>query len=146
MKAPSWKELVGGRCIIKKLEIGSNPVEVIITEVSPSGEFVKIHLIDANLVAWAKCEDFELCEILPHITPLGLQIAAMRLLEELRQGDSVVVEIHQPNEDGDGPNNELITVNAEWTGWDDVDYRGATLHEALQRALTHKKTHDSQTK
>ena len=66
-----WRELVGRRALVRNVKqpAGSNPIEVIVVEVAPSGEFVLFFLPTTNLKVWETAVDNLLVETLPnHIT------------------------------------------------------------------------------
>lgn len=142
--------MVGGRALIKSIEIGNSaPMEVLVLEITNSKAWVKVTIYPPqgpHMAVWLKADDYELLEHLPINTPLGHAFEAWQVLEKLRQGDAPSITVHQPNEDGDGHNNELIEVNAEWTKWEDVAYRGESLLVCFQRALADRHVREKQIK
>jgi|SRR5882757_1727554 len=60
-----------------------------------------------------------------------------RMIDQLRNaGIATSISIHQPNDDPDTLNDqECVTINADWTNWEDRDYRAASVDVCLAQAL-----------
>lgn len=58
-----------------------------------------------------------------------------RLIEQLRQEEGASLELCCSNPDFNHLPHEMITFNAAWTGWKDLELRGDTLLAICEEAL-----------
>ena len=70
-----------------------------------------------------------------------INLRCMALIEELRTGVAETVMIYQPNDDEfcQDDEQEMVCINGEWTGFEDRNFSGQTLLEALTNAVRAKR-------
>lgn len=64
MNETDWKELIGKRCLIATDRWGEKVIEVVVLEVSPNGNYIKVRFVKTGDIRWLKKWATELhCEL-----------------------------------------------------------------------------------
>lgn len=138
MKAPAWKELVGGRIVAQKDVQDHGPVECTVVELSPSGALVKLHIPHANVVVWQKVAEWEVLEILPPVSALEEIVETQKQLTTIRMTHDLTISY--------AGSDTMVHIMGRGDGYNAKPFRGETLLEALTRAAQHVTSLDSKTK
>jgi hypothetical protein len=135
----NWKELIGGRVLIQKADFTDRqaiPMEVVLTELSPSGKCFKALWVMSNQSFWQNCTDFEVLETLPPESPQAVAMLCHKLIESLRndcEGASVMIPCDNPDPDGHD-DQVAVDVMGDWNGFKEERFYADTLLNALMKA------------
>jgi hypothetical protein len=134
----NWKEMVGGRVLIKNVDVCHNGTsEVLVLEVSPKGSSVKFSTVESMpQIWWVNAEDFHVTEILPARAALCVMMECWQMVEAMRadEGNMVTLVCDNPDPHMGGVESKVIVSN-EYTGWEDKEYTGLSVHHALTNAI-----------
>jgi len=138
MNKTNWKEMVGGRVLIKATDVCQEGTsEVIVIEVSPKGTSVKFSTVEPMpQIWWVNAEDFHVTEILPARAALCVMMECWQMVEAMRadEGNMVTLVCDNPDPHMGGVESKVIVSN-EYTGWEDKEYTGLSVHHALTNAI-----------
>lgn len=69
----------------------------------------------------------------------GTETSRCFMIDQLREDSGETVEFCADNEDFNDHDNCLVVCTGEFTGWEPKHFEGATLNDALTRALIEKR-------
>lgn len=134
-----WVELVGGRLLIVRRMYGSEPFEVVLQEVSPSKDYIRIFNVSREAAGWLKADEYKLTEQLPQCGELAEMVNTFKLLDRLRNYDHAsMVELICDNE-GASHAHENVAIECcnQDTKYQPMRFEGQSIHHVTKQAAEH---------